>query len=69
MTARGLIGFRERYRKAIAITQKGDSLGYQFFVDSDAVNFYLESLADKTGVMERNSNLEDIFVRLTKKLG
>ncbi|VEP17743.1 ABC-type multidrug transport system, ATPase component (fragment) [Hyella patelloides LEGE 07179] len=57
--------FRERYGKAIAVTQKGDRIDYQFFADSDAANFYLESLADKTGVMVRNSNLEDIFVRLT----
>ena len=60
-----LNNFRQRYGKAIAITQKGDGINYQFFPDSDAANAYLDSLADKTGVMVRNSNLEDIFVRLT----
>ena len=60
-----LNNFRQRYGKAIAITQKGDRLNYQFFADLDAANAYLDSLTDKTGVMVRNSNLEDIFVQLT----
>jgi ABC-2 type transport system ATP-binding protein len=45
--------------------QNGDRYDYQFFTDTQAANNYLESLTDKTGVMVRNSNLEDIFVRLT----
>lgn len=57
--------FRQRYGKAIAISQKGDRIDYQFFNDTEAANHYLNSLADKTGVMVRNSNLEDIFVELT----
>ena len=60
-----LANFRQRYGKAISLTQKGDGINYQFFPDSDAANAYLDSLADKTGVMVRNSNLEDIFVQLT----
>lgn len=60
-----LNNFRQRYGKAIALTQKGDGIDYQFFPDSDAANAYLDSLADKTGVMVRDSNLEDIFVQLT----
>ena len=60
-----LNNFRQHYGKAIAVTQKGDRINYQFFADSDAANAYLDSLTDKTGVMVRNSNLEDIFVQLT----
>lgn len=60
-----LANFRERYGKAIAVFQKGDRFKYQFFRDSTAANAYLDSLADKTGVMIRDSNLEDIFVQLT----
>ena len=57
--------FRNRYGKAIAVIQQGDRINYQFFADSTAANEYLDSLTDKTGVMVRNSNLEDIFVQLT----
>ena len=57
--------FRNRYGKAIALEQKNDRLDYHFFANSDKANAYLESLADKTGVMVRDSNLEDIFVELT----
>lgn len=60
-----LNSFRQRYGKAIVVTQSGDRLNYQFFADLDAANTYLDSLPDKTGVMVRNSNLEDIFVHLT----
>ena len=56
---------RDRYGKAIAVLQQGDRIDYQFFANSTAANDYLESLTDKTGVMVRDSNLEDIFVRLT----
>ncbi len=57
--------FRDKYGKAIALKQKGDRLESQFFSDSIAANDYLDSLDDKTGVMIRDSNLEDIFVELT----
>ena len=60
-----LSDFRERYGQAIAVSQLGDRIDYQFFSDAIAANEYLESLEDKTGVMVRNSNLEDIFVKLT----
>ena len=59
--------FRDRYGRAIAVTQTSDRLDYQFFADTTTANSYLESLEDKTGVMIRNSNLEDIFVELTGK--
>ncbi|MGF1591067.1 MAG: ABC transporter ATP-binding protein [Pleurocapsa sp.] len=57
--------FREQYGKAIALKQTGDRLESQFFPDTKAANTYLESLSDKSGVMIRDSNLEDIFVELT----
>jgi len=60
-----LLDFRERYGQAIAVSQLGERIDYKFFADAIAANEYLESLADKTGVMVRDSNLEDIFVQLT----
>ncbi len=57
--------FRTQYGKAIALQQTGDQLESQFFPDTKAANTYLESLNDKSGVMIRDSNLEDIFVELT----
>ncbi len=56
---------RSRYGEAIAVTQKRDKIDYQFFANTQEANQYLESLSDKTGVMVRDSNLEDIFVELT----
>lgn len=38
---------------------------YEFFPNLAAANAYLDALPDKTGVMIRPSNLEDIFVQLT----
>ena len=60
-----LSDFRERYGQAIAVSQQGDRIDYKFFADAIAANEYLDSLDDRTGVMVRNSNLEDIFVQLT----
>lgn len=56
---------RSRYGKAIALTQQNDRSHYQFFENSEQANAYLAALPDKTGVMVRDSNLEDIFVELT----
>ncbi|GAB4210860.1 MAG: ATP-binding cassette domain-containing protein [Synechococcales cyanobacterium] len=63
---------RERFGLAVMVrplptdnpTQTARS-GYEFFPDLPAANRYLEQLPDKTGVMIRASNLEDIFVQLT----
>jgi len=38
---------------------------YLFFQSLEAVNVYLNKQPDKTGIMVRPSNLEDIFVELT----
>ena len=59
--------FRQRYGRAVAVSQNPEGINYQFFPDTQSANDYLESLTDKTGVMVRNSNLEDIFVELTGK--
>ena len=57
--------FRSCYGKAIALEASKNGLKYQFFADRSAAQSYLESLPDKTGVIIRDSNLEDIFVELT----
>ncbi|MBC1236634.1 ABC transporter ATP-binding protein [Nostoc sp. 2RC] len=41
------------------------SLEYLFFPSLEAANIYLNQQPDKTGMMVRPSNLEDIFVELT----
>ncbi|MDX2271807.1 MAG: ABC transporter ATP-binding protein [Cyanobacteriota bacterium] len=41
------------------------ALTYEFFADLRQAQHYLESQPDKTGMMVRPSNLEDIFVKLT----
>ena len=56
---------RAKYGRAIAIQQIGDQLESKFFADRVAANDYLDSLGDQTGIMIRDSNLEDIFVELT----
>ncbi|GAB4241575.1 MAG: ATP-binding cassette domain-containing protein [Stanieria sp.] len=57
--------FRSHYGKAIVVKQQGDRIDYQFFATVAEANQYLDSLPDKRGVMVRDSNLEDIFVKLT----
>ncbi len=58
---------RNKYGKGLVMTQNGDRFDYRFFPTLDDANAYLDSLHDKTGVMCRESNLEDIFVELTGK--
>ncbi|MBD2234270.1 ABC transporter ATP-binding protein [Phormidium tenue] len=57
--------FRHRHGEGIVMTQKGDRWDYQFFPTLDAANAHLDQQPDKTGMMTRPSNLEDIFVELT----
>ena len=45
--------------------QVGDRWEYKFFPDLTDANVYLENQPDKTGMMVRPANLEDIFVELT----
>jgi ABC-2 type transport system ATP-binding protein len=56
---------RQHHGEGLVMKQVEDRFEYQFFPDLTQANAYLDSLADKTGVMVRPSNLEDIFVELT----
>lgn len=57
--------FKERHGEGLMMKQTGDRFDYKFFPTLDDANAYLEHLPDKTGIMVRPSNLEDIFVELT----
>jgi ABC-2 type transport system ATP-binding protein len=56
---------RQRHGQGIVMTQRGDRWDYRFFPTLEAANVYLSEQPDKTGMMARPSNLEDIFVELT----
>ncbi|MDC0831940.1 ABC transporter ATP-binding protein [Leptolyngbya valderiana BDU 20041] len=57
--------FRSKHGEGILVKQTGDRLEYQFFPTIEDANIYLDKQPDKTGMMVRSSNLEDIFVELT----
>ncbi|TVQ15816.1 MAG: ABC transporter ATP-binding protein, partial [Leptolyngbya sp. DLM2.Bin27] len=57
--------FRQRHGEGIVMTQRGDRWDYSFFPTLEAANAHLDQQPDKTGMMTRPSNLEDIFVELT----
>lgn len=57
--------FRQRHGEGLVMKQNGDRWDYQFFPTLDNAKAYLEQQPDKTGMMIRSSNLEDIFVELT----
>lgn len=57
--------FREKHGEGLVMKQIGDRWEYKFFSDIAEANAYLEQQPDKTGLMVRPSNLEDIFVELT----
>ena len=56
---------KSQYGKGLVMKQVGDRWEYKFFPDLTDANAYLESQTDKTGMMVRPANLEDIFVELT----
>lgn len=56
---------RQRHGEGILMTQRGDRWDYHFFPTLEAANAHLDQQPDKTGMMTRPSNLEDIFVELT----
>ncbi len=56
---------RSTHGEGLVIKQVGDRWEYLFFPTLSEANNYLENLQDKTGIMVRPSNLEDIFVELT----
>ena len=60
-----LAQFRQKYGEGILVQQKEERLEYHFFPTIQEANEHLNSIEDKTGMMIRPSNLEDIFVELT----
>jgi ABC-2 type transport system ATP-binding protein len=56
---------KAQHGEGLLMKQVGDRFEYNFFPDLAKANAYLDSLSDKTGIMVRPSNLEDIFVELT----
>ncbi|WP_413160646.1 ABC transporter ATP-binding protein [Capilliphycus salinus ALCB114379] len=56
---------RQQHGEGLVVKQKEESWEYKFFPNLEAANLYLEQQPDKTGLMVRPSNLEDIFVELT----
>ncbi|NEP18453.1 MAG: ABC transporter ATP-binding protein [Leptolyngbya sp. SIO4C1] len=60
-----LAELRQKHGEGIVMKQTGDRWDYDFFPTLDAANDYLDQQPDKTGMMTRASNLEDIFVELT----
>lgn len=57
--------FRSKYGEGLIIKQIDDKIEYDFFPTLAEANAYLDTLDDKTGILCRPSNLEDIFVELT----
>jgi len=57
--------FRQKHGEGIVMKQKGDRWEYKFFPTMAEANHYFDRQPDKTGMMTRPSNLEDIFVELT----
>ncbi len=57
--------FKAKYGSGLVIRQVEDRIESKFFPTIQAANDYLDTVPDKTGMMCRGSNLEDIFVKLT----
>lgn len=60
-----LAELRRKHGEGIVMQQQGDRWEYKFFATLADANKYLDHQSDKTGMMVRASNLEDIFVELT----
>ncbi len=56
---------KAQYGEGLVMKQVGDRWEYKFFPNLTDANAYLNSQTDKTGMMVRPANLEDIFVELT----
>ncbi|MGJ3250101.1 MAG: ABC transporter ATP-binding protein [Elainellaceae cyanobacterium] len=56
---------RQKHGKGLVMKQVGDRWEYKFFPGLQEANDYLNHQSNKTGLMVRPSNLEDIFVELT----
>ncbi|QZZ18575.1 heme ABC exporter ATP-binding protein CcmA [Leptothermofonsia sichuanensis E412] len=57
--------FRQKHGEGLVMKQMQDRWDYKFFPTLEDANRYLDHQPDKTGMMVRPSNLEDIFVELT----
>ncbi|MGD1936660.1 MAG: ABC transporter ATP-binding protein [Cyanophyceae cyanobacterium] len=57
--------FKKKHGEGLVMKQVGDRWEYKFFPTMLEANDYLENQPDRTGLMVRPSNLEDIFVELT----
>ena len=57
--------FRQKHGEGLLMQQTNDRWDYKFFPTVGDANAYLSQQPDKTGMMVRPSNLEDIFVELT----
>ncbi|UBF28865.1 heme ABC exporter ATP-binding protein CcmA [Kovacikia minuta CCNUW1] len=57
--------FRQKHGEGLVMKQMQDRWDYKFFPTLEAANTFLDQQPDKTGMMVRPSNLEDIFVELT----
>ena len=57
--------FKDKYGEGILVKQTEERLEYEFFPTTQEANDYLNTIENKTGMMIRSSNLEDIFVKLT----
>lgn len=60
-----LAELRRQHGEGLVVKQKGDRWDYHFFPTEAEAEHFLEAQVDKTGLMVRPSNLEDIFVELT----
>ena len=57
--------FKKKHGEGLVMKQMGDRWEYKFFPTLADANDFLENQPDRTGLMVRSSNLEDIFVELT----
>lgn len=60
-----LAELRHKYGEGLVMKQEDERWQYLFFPDLAQANAYLDQQPNKTGMMVRPSNLEDIFVELT----
>jgi len=60
-----LASLKQTHGEGVVMQQQGDRWDYHLFPSLEEAQRYTEQQANKTGIMVRPSNLEDIFVELT----
>lgn len=66
LIAQGTVAeLRRKLGEALVVKQMGEQWEYRFFSTLAEANAYLDQFEDKTGLLVRPSNLEDVFVELT----